>query len=72
MKHFRIAARCPDRAKAPDRCCRFVTVQTIRNCLVSPDVKLGRFTAAVHELSEVKAFAVRALFALRQIVAESA
>jgi hypothetical protein len=39
--------------------------------LVSPDAKLGRFTAAVYELSEVKAFAVRALFALRH-VAESA
>jgi hypothetical protein len=40
--------------------------------LVSPDARLGRFTAAVVRAVESEAFAVRALFALRQIVAESA
>jgi hypothetical protein len=32
---------------------------------------LSNFIAAVYELSEAKQLAVRALFALRQIVAES-
>ena len=52
-------------------CCRFVTVQTIRDCLVSPDAKLCSFIVAVYELPETKQPPYLRCFALRQIVAKS-
>jgi hypothetical protein len=40
-------------------CCRIVTVQTIRNGLVSADAKLSSFVAAVYALQEAGIFGVR-------------
>jgi hypothetical protein len=52
-------------------CCRIVTVQTIRNGLVSPDAKLSSFAAAVYAFSESDWRVPRVYVALRSIVAES-
>jgi hypothetical protein len=52
-------------------CCRIVTVQTIRNGLVSADAKLSSFVAAVYALQEAGHFRRSVGLPLRPIVAEN-
>jgi len=52
-------------------CCRIVTVQAIRNGLVSADAMLSSFAAAVYALQGAGRFCISVGFALRPIVAES-